>query len=65
MAVDFYAFLDEAEQRKRDLGIDDSEPAIDALRNKGARRSAGKRALLSAIEKRSLSSGKTPRRSYY
>jgi hypothetical protein len=63
--LDFYDFQAQIEQRKRELGIEETEADIEALRNKGGRRTEGKRALLRAAEQRALRSGKSPTRSYY
>lgn len=58
MIVDFYAFVAETEQRQRDLGIDQSAEATEALRNKGTRRTPRKRAMLAAMAERARSAGR-------
>jgi len=65
MTIDFYAVLGMAEQRKRELRIDQSEHAVEAMRDKGAGRLDSKRAHLSAIDERAASASKTSQRSYY
>lgn len=65
MTIDFYAVLGMAEQRKRELRIDQSEHAVEAMRDKVAGRLDAKRAHLSAIDERAAAAGKTSQRSYY
>jgi len=65
MTIDFYAVLGMGEQRKRALRIDQSEQAVEGMRDKGAGRLDAKRAHLSAIDERAAAAGKTSQRSYY
>lgn len=65
MIVDFYAFVAEAEQRQRDLGIDQSAEAIEALRNKGGRRTPEKRAMLARMAQRAEAAGRNPVPAHY
>ncbi|MEH3108112.1 MAG: hypothetical protein PGN09_12795 [Sphingomonas fennica] len=60
MIFDFYAFIAEAERRRQALGFDAGEAAIEALRNKGGRRTLGKRALLARAETRARAAGRAP-----
>jgi hypothetical protein len=57
------AYLAEIAARKKALGIDVSPEAIEALRNKGTRRTAAKREALSLAEQRARAAGlmQTPR----
>jgi hypothetical protein len=52
MTVDFYAFVQEAEQRKRELGIVETAEVVEAMRNKGSNRTVAKRDLLGRLQKR-------------
>lgn len=65
MTFDFYTFVSETEQNKRRLGIDESSEAVDAMRNKGGRRTDSKRSLLAKAAERALSAGKAPIPAYY
>jgi hypothetical protein len=58
-------FAAEIEARKRELGLVDDEAITEALRNKGSTRTPKKRAFLARIDKRAISAGKKPIRSYY
>lgn len=60
MRFDFYAFITEAEQRKRELGLSDDAAAVEALRNKGGTRTPRKRALLERSEQRARKAGRKP-----
>lgn len=63
LSLDIY--LADVEQRKLALGSDESVQATDALRNKGGRRTASKRALLRRAEQRARAAGRVPVLSYY
>lgn len=65
MTFDFYAFVAEAEIRKRVLGVDETPAVIDAMRNRGDRRTPAKRALLRRIDARARSAGRAPVFAYY
>jgi hypothetical protein len=65
MTLDFYTFVSEAEQNKRRLGIDESSEAIDAMRNKGGRRTDSKRMMLAKAAERARSAGRAPIPAYY
>lgn len=65
MTFDFYVFVAEADKRKRRLGVDESSAAVDAMRNKGGRRTPAKRAMLARIDARARAAGRTPVRAYY
>ena len=60
-----YSFLADAEERKRQAGIDESAAAVEALRNKGARRTPAKRAMLRRAEDRARRAGIDPVPSYF
>ena len=64
-SVDLFSFLADVERRKRALGFDESQAAVDALRNKGGRRSPAKRAMLRRTEQRARAAGFKPTRSFY
>jgi hypothetical protein len=63
--LNLYAFIAEAEGRRRELFIDDSPAATDALRNKGERRTPAKREMLRRMDERGRMAGAEPLRSYY
>lgn len=65
MTLDFYTFVSEAEQRKRQLEIDESPEAVDAMRNKGRRRSPEKRAMLANASARARAAGRAAVPAYY
>lgn len=65
MTFDFYAFVAEAENRKRSLGLDESPAAVDAMRNKGGSRTPAKREMLARIDRRARAAGRTPVPAYY
>lgn len=58
------SFLGEVEQRKAALGVDESPKAVDARRNKGARRNPTKREALRRAERRASAAGVQPVTSY-
>jgi hypothetical protein len=58
-------FLEEVEQRKAEVGLDESPAAVDSRRNKGARRTEAKRALLRRSEQRATATGLRAVPSYY
>jgi len=58
-------FLEKAEQRKAVAGLDESEAAVDARRNKGGRRTPAKRLLLRSTERRARAAGANLVASYY
>ncbi|NKE44914.1 hypothetical protein HB662_08995 [Roseomonas frigidaquae] len=53
------------EARKAELGMTDTPETIEALRNKGASRTAEKRELLRRIEQRAKAAGRTPRPAHF
>lgn len=65
MTLDFYTFVYEAEQNKRRFGIDESSEAVDAMRNKGGRRTASKRMMLARAAERARSAGRAAVPAYY
>ncbi|MBC2664228.1 hypothetical protein H7F51_01710 [Novosphingobium flavum] len=65
MKFDFYAFIAEAEQRKRNLGILDDPAATEALRNKGGARTPRKRAMLERMKQRARAVGRKPITAHY
>jgi hypothetical protein len=65
MIVDFYAFLAEAEQRRRDLGLTETETELELLRNKGSARTTAKRELLARTQARAIGSGAAMPRSHF
>ena len=65
MAVDFYAFVQEAEQRKRELGIIESAEDVEAMRNKGGNRTPAKRDLLDRMHKRARKAGRDAVTAYF
>ncbi len=58
-------FLAAVEARKASLGVREAPAAIEALRNKGGRRTPAKRDLLRRAEERALAAGRQPVPSYY
>jgi hypothetical protein len=65
MTLDFYTFVSESEQTKRRLGIDESSKAVDAMRNKGGRRSTSKRILPAKAAERARAAGRQPIPAYF
>lgn len=65
MTTDFYAFLREAEQRKCDLGMIETDGDVEALRNKGSARTTAKRELLAKAQARASKAGSTMPPSYF
>lgn len=57
--------LDAIEARKAAIGLRDTPEMTEALRNKGARRTAEKRELLKRVEDRARAAGKTPVVGYF
>lgn len=53
-----------AEAKRRIAWVDD-EASTEALRNKGARRTVAKRALLARAEERARKAGRKPIKAYY
>ncbi|CDG38946.1 hypothetical protein [Asaia bogorensis] len=51
--------------RKAALGITDSAESVEALRNKGGKRTAGKRELLRRVTQRSIDAGLEPVAAYF
>ncbi|MES2301017.1 MAG: hypothetical protein V4521_02915 [Pseudomonadota bacterium] len=60
MRFDFYAFITEAEQRKRELGLSEDAATVEALRNKGGTRTPRKRAMLQRMDQRARKAGRKP-----
>ena len=60
-----YGFLKEIEARKRELGVDESPRATEALRNRGNKRTPAKRVLLQRATRRARAAGVAIVRSYY
>lgn len=65
MTVDFYAFVQAAEQRKRELGIVETAEDTEAMRNKGGNRTQAKRDLLDRAQKRAREAGQEAVRAYF
>jgi hypothetical protein len=65
MTVDFYAFVQAAEQRKRELGIVESAEYTEAMRNKGGNRTGAKRDLLGRARKRAQKAGRNAVPTYF
>lgn len=57
-------FLAAVERRKALVGLDESPEGVEGRRNKGARRSAAKRALIKSTERRARSANVEPIRSF-
>ena len=57
-------YLLEIERRKSGLSVDESAGAVDAMRNKGASRTAAKRAIIKRARARAKLAGVRPVRSY-
>ena len=57
--------LEEIEARKASIGMRDTPETVDAFRNKGARRTPAKRALLQRIEERARAAGRDPVTAHY
>ncbi len=55
----------QVEARRDALGILDTPAEVEALRNKGARRTPEKRALLARIRQRALEAGVEPLKAYF
>ena len=51
--------------RKLELGIRDTPAEVEAMRNKGGRRTSGKRVLLRRTAMRAMAAGVEPVRAYY
>ena len=58
-------FLADIKARKAALGIEDTPEKVEAMRNKGGRRTPEKRELLRRIEERARAAGIEPSKSYY
>lgn len=58
-------FLEGIRQRKAELGIVDALERTEAMRNKGARRTEEKRAMLARVDERARQAGITPLKAYY
>ncbi len=58
-------FLAGVEKRKAVLGLSETSAGIDAMRNKGGRRTSAKRELLRRTDKRAKAAGLSPVTSYY
>ena len=58
-------FLADIRARKAALGMIDTPEEVEAMRNKGGRRTPEKRELLRRIEKRARAAGVEPLKSYY
>ena len=58
-------FLADIEARKAALGVEDTPAEVEALRNKGGRRTPKKRALMRRVEERARAAGVKPLKSYY
>jgi hypothetical protein len=56
----FDDYVADMEMRKRELGIDEADDAIEALRNKGGGRTPEKKAFLSRIAERAERAGRRP-----
>lgn len=63
--LDLNAWFAELDQRKRELGIADTEEYTEAMRNKGGNRTPEKRELLRRMAERARAAGKTPIKAYY
>lgn len=53
-------FLADVSARKVELGFDDGAEAVEARRNKGARRTARKAAILARTQERARAAGREP-----
>ena len=58
-------FLADIEARKAALGITDTPEEVEAMRNKGGRRTPEKRELLRRVEERAHAAGVKTLKSYY
>lgn len=65
MTVDFYAFLEAAEQRKRELGIVETADDVEAMRNKGGNRTRAKREFLGRMQERAREADQEAVRAYF
>lgn len=65
MRFDFYAYLVEAEERKRELGLTDETAVTEVLRNKGGARTPRKRVALERMEQRARAAGRKPVRAHF
>lgn len=54
------SFLIDIEQRKVDIGLVETQVSIDAMRNKGGRRTDAKRELLNRSATRAKAAGQSP-----
>lgn len=63
--LELNSYLVRVKARKAALGLDEGAGAVDVRRNKGARRSASKRALLRNADKRAKAAKVAPVVSYY
>ena len=63
--LELNSYLAGVKARKAALGFDEGAKAVDARRNKGARRSASKRALLGKAKARAKAAKVAPVASYY
>ncbi len=58
-------FLSGIKARKAALGMIDTPAEVEAMRNKGGRRTPEKRELLRRVEERARAAGMEPLKSYY
>lgn len=65
MIISLSDLLDCIRRRKAELGIVETEERTDAMRNSGARRTPGKRAMLARIDERARDAGVTPLKARY
>jgi hypothetical protein len=65
MTVDFYAFVEAAEQRKRELGIVETADDVEAMRNRGGNRTQAKRDLLGRMQERAQKADQEAVRAYF
>jgi hypothetical protein len=64
-SIALQTLLERTEKRKAALGLVDTAAATEAMRNKGARRTPQKRALLRRAEERAKGAGLKAAPSYY
>jgi len=65
MVTTLEGFLEGIRQRKAELGLVDTPERTEAMRNKGARRTEDKRAMLARIDERARQAGITPLKALY
>jgi hypothetical protein len=61
ITLELEAYLAEIAAREKALGIDESPEAVEALRNKGTRRTAAKREALRLADERARAAGRRPK----